>query len=191
MSVIHAIIHNCCGDVFTGISESPSFFDVQIQTRFSSSLSFVFLEEEEDEAMHLVQCKWRASTDQIPLIFEEWIRWFLIIVESLFQFIRRSITAFGTDMWNLMDRPFDLREEAITRKKSNRAGVELPYQFVTLDEFFLSHISFLSCLRMTRFQIDKMIQMVVIHHLEKHKRRRDWTTDEKTVGLTGPRETIA
>ena len=43
MCIIDTIIHNCCGDIFTCISKCPSFFDVQIKSRFAASLANIFL----------------------------------------------------------------------------------------------------------------------------------------------------
>jgi len=95
MCVIDSIVHNCCCDIFARVTKCPSFFDVQIKSRFATGLANIFLYREKKKKINHRIDSYRR-TYQIPLILKKWILW-------------RFITTFDADMWNLMNSSFDLK----------------------------------------------------------------------------------
>ncbi len=85
MCIIDTIIHYCCGHIFACISKGPSFFNIQIKSRFATSLANIFLIRfllyllgEIDKKYILPDTIDIESKDQLVIDIEEklfWVQW--------------------------------------------------------------------------------------------------------------------
>ena len=110
MSIIDPVVHDRCCHIFSCVSQSPSFFNIEIESRFSTCLTNIFLRNRFHRTCF--KCLERDETHQIPLILE-------IRIVRCFVFCQWTITSFHTLMWNLMNSAFNLtREKDILTFKS-------------------------------------------------------------------------
>lgn len=162
MCIVDSIIHNCCGDIFSCVSKCPSFFNIEIKSRFSTGLTNIFLWT----SSILFESRWK-SKDLLPNTIDIERKDLMEIDNSeIFLCVHWS---FENHVWH-EDVEFD--EQLVSPTKHHHMldfpkgnALDPSYKFISLNKFFLGNISSFACMRMRWFEINKMVHTFVIQHL--------------------------